>query len=115
MSMTLAQTNGSKPHAETRPWLQKTVRQFFSNFNWEDQPPEVQEIRTAFQADASEPLSLKLTVKQFFGAINWEGNAIAASNAASPTPELTFTDDISEIKLDGDNDGFTLDDFSGLF
>jgi hypothetical protein len=111
MSMTLAQTNGSKPHAEARPWRQQTVRQYFSSFNWEDQPPEIQEIRTAFQADSTEPLSLKLTVKQFFGAINWEGDAIAAK----PDPEPTVLEDISEISFDSGDDDFTLDDFSGLF
>jgi hypothetical protein len=112
MSTALAQTNGSKAHAETSPWLQQSVRQFFGGINWEDQPPEIQELRTAVQAGNAEPLSLKLTVNQFFGAINWEGvDAIAAP----PEPEFTSMEDISAIKLNDDDDGFTLDDFSGLF
>jgi hypothetical protein len=111
MSTALAQTNGSKAHVETSPWLQQSVRQFFGGINWEDQPPEIQELRTAVRSGHAEPLSLKLTVNQFFGAINWEGDAIAAP----PEPEFTFLEDSSEIKLSDDDDGFTLDDFSGLF
>lgn len=112
MNPVLTPTNGSKPKVETSAWLQQTVQQFFSGFNWEDQPPEIQELRVASQADDAEPLSLKLTVSQFFGAINWEGNqAIASSTHA----ELTF-EDLSAIDAPNpDDDDFTLDDFSGLF
>jgi hypothetical protein len=112
MSTALASTNGFKPHVESSLWLQHTVRQFFGGINWEDQPPEIQELRTAFQSDSTEPLSLKLSVKNFFGAINWEGlDAIAPH----PDPEPTFIEDLSEINLNDNDDGFTLDDFSGLF
>lgn len=109
----LTPTNGSKPHVETSAWLQQTVQQFFNGFNWEDQPPEVQELRAASQADNAEPLSLKLTVSQFFGAINWDGSW----TTALPThPELTFPVDLSAIDVPNpDDDGFTLDDFSDLF
>jgi hypothetical protein len=112
MSSVLTPTNGSKPHVETSSWLQQTVQQFFNGFNWGDQPPEVQELRAAFQSDDA-PLSLKLTVSQFFGSINWEGNHAIAT----PThPELTFSEDSSAIDVPHPNDGgFTLDDFSGLF
>ena len=108
----LTPTNGSKPHVETSTWLQQTVQQFFNGFNWEDQPPEVQELRAAAQADNAAPLSLKLTVNQFFGAINWDGNrAIALPTHA----ELSFPEDLTAIDVPPDDDGFTLDDFSGLF
>lgn len=111
MSPVLTPTNGSKPHVDKSSWLQQTVQQFFNGFNWEDQPPEVQELRAASQADNAEPLSLKLTVSQFFGSINWEGNHAIAT----PThPELTF-EDLSAIDIPPDDDGFTLDDFSDLF
>jgi len=113
MNPVLTPTNGSKPRVESISWLQQTVQQFFNGFNWEDHPPEVQELRAASQANDAEPLSLKLTVSQFFGSINWDGNpAIAPSIHA----ELTFTEDLSEIEAPNpDDDGFTLDDFSGLF
>jgi hypothetical protein len=115
MSPVLTPTNGSKPHVENHTWLQQTVRQVFSNFNWEDQTPEVQEMRAASQADDAEPLSLKITVSQFFGAINWDGNQAIAQPVDH---ELTFIEDISMLDIpesSDDDDGFTLDDFSGLF
>jgi hypothetical protein len=112
MSTALAQTNGSKAHVETSPWLQQSVRQFFGGINWDDQPPEIQELRTAVRSGNAEPLSLKLTVNQFFGAINWEGDAIAATPESD---DFTFLEDPAESKLNDDDDGFTLDDFSGLF
>jgi hypothetical protein len=114
--------NGSKPQVQTTDWLKQTVQQFFSSFNWDDRPPEVQEMRAAFQADDSEPLSLKLTVSQFFGAINWEGTRCFTDTARVAPPvdtelnaDLTFMEDMSAIDGSPDDDGFTLDDFSGLF
>lgn len=113
MSPVLTPTNGSKPHVDTPTWLQKTVQQFFNGFNWEDQPPEVQELRAASQSGSAEPLSLKLTVSQFFDSINWDGNRAIA---APPSTDLMFTEDVSAIDTpSSDDDGFTLDDFSGLF
>jgi hypothetical protein len=97
---------------KTSSWLQQTVQQFFNGFNWEDQPPEVQQLRAASQADDAAPLSLKLTVSQFFGSINWEGNR---SIAAPIHQELTFPEDLLAIDVPPEDDGFTLDDFSGLF
>jgi hypothetical protein len=112
MSPVIAPTNSSTLHMETTIWLQQTVQQFFSSFNWEDQLPEVQELRAASQADHAEPLSLKLTVSQFFGAINWEGNHAIATPINS---ELTFIKDRLAIDILPNDDGFTLDDFSNLF
>jgi hypothetical protein len=109
-------SNGSKPQASSA-WLQQTVRQFFNQFNWEDHTPEIQELRrTTATASSSEPLSLTLTVKQFFGSINWDGDAIASMS----DPEPTYIEDLSldfadEPPATPDSDGFTLDDFSGLF
>ncbi|NJR39230.1 MAG: hypothetical protein HC781_10875 [Leptolyngbyaceae cyanobacterium CSU_1_4] len=112
MSLLLAPTNGSKPHVEKSSWLQQTVQQFFQGFNWEDQPAEVQQLRAAAQADNAAPLSLKLSVSQFFGSINWEGNR----SIALPThPDLPLTEDLLAIDAPPKDDGFTLDDFSGLF
>jgi hypothetical protein len=121
MNPLLTPTNGSKPHVEKSAWLQQTVQQFFNGFNWEDQPPEIQKLRAAFQANDTEPLSLRLTVSQFFGSINWEGNQARcfADTARVATPidsELTFIEDLSAIDVPNpDDDGFTLDDFSDLF
>ncbi|NJL35363.1 MAG: hypothetical protein HC899_00410 [Leptolyngbyaceae cyanobacterium SM1_4_3] len=106
-SPTLAHTNGkmngmngSTPTQDS--WLQQTVHQFFTAFNWEGHSPEVQELKlTALQgSDAS--LSLTLTVTQFFGAIAWDGSAIAT------TPSLTASTTPS-------TEDFTLEDFSDLF
>jgi hypothetical protein len=113
MSPVLTPTNGSKPHVESHDWLQQTVRQFFNGFNWDDRSPEVQELRAVQATGDAEPLSLTLTVSQYFGAINWEGNQAIAQPVDH---ELTFIEDISMIDIpDNSDDGFTLDDFSGLF
>jgi hypothetical protein len=92
--------NGSTP--PSKPWLQQTVHQFFTTFNWEGHPPEVQELKlTALQGD-DVSLSLTLTVSQFLSAIAWEGNAIAT------TPALATSTSSS-------NEDFTLENFSDLF
>lgn len=109
---TLPPLNGSTPHssdfAHSRPvdadWLQLSTQTFFSRFNWDDNPPEVQQLRQNAAAGSTAPLSMTLTVSQFFGAIDWDGEAIAQSAA------LTALDD----DLSG-NDIFTLDEFSNLF
>ncbi|NJO50548.1 MAG: hypothetical protein HC840_15130 [Leptolyngbyaceae cyanobacterium RM2_2_4] len=89
-SPTLAHTNGkmngmngSTPTQDS--WLQQTVHQFFTAFNWEGHSPEVQELKlTALQgSDAS--LSLTLTVTQFFGAI---AGMAARSPLRPPQPPL---------------------------
>lgn len=110
---TLPPTNGSTPHlsdvAHALPadsdWLQLSTQNFFSRFNWDDNPPEVQQLRQDTAAGSTAPLSMTLTVSQFFGAINWDGEAIASSAAA----QTSLDDDLSG------NDIFTLDEFSNLF
>jgi hypothetical protein len=102
-TLTLNPTNGAKPHSQ--PWLVLSVQQFFSTINWEDNPPELQEMKlTAAQTEGG-TLSLTLTVNQFFTAVNWEGAAIASVPNISEVP----TSEVSSI------DKFTLDDFSDLF
>ena len=108
---TLPSTNGStphvsNPHVSNTEWLQLTTQQFFSRFNWDDNPPEVQQLRQATATGSTDPLSMTLTVSQFFGAINWDGAAIAQIPSTSPTLPDTH---LSSDKL------FTLDDFSDLF
>lgn len=83
--------------------MRQTVRQFFGNFNWNDNPPEVQELRQTV-SNGQLPLSLTLTVKQFFTAIDWDGNQIASL----PAPEQPAVS-VNPV------DAFTLDDFSDLF
>jgi hypothetical protein len=100
MTLTPPQKNGSTPHAPSEAWLQASVQSFFASLNWDDNPPEVQQVRLA---TSNSPLDLTLSVSQFFTAVNWDGSAIAA-----PTP---IQAPISAPKA---ND-LTLDDFSSLF
>jgi hypothetical protein len=86
----------------SRSWQRSTVQTFFANFNWENHPPEVQEIKLQAQTTQS-PLSLTLSVSQFFAAINWDGNTIAAAP------------DTGLVALPPEADDLTLDDFSSLF
>ncbi len=100
--MALAHTNGSKRSQPDYTWMQQSVCQFFGHFNWNDNPPEVQELR---QTASTEPQSfMTLTVKQFFAAIDWDGNAIA-----TPPPSD------SAVPAKNPVDAFTLEDFSDLF
>lgn len=87
-------------------WLQLSTQHFFSRFNWDDNPPEVQQLRQNTVAGSTAPLSMTLSVSQFFGAINWEGEAIAQAHHA---PQASLDDGLS-----GAN-SFTLDTFSDLF
>lgn len=99
--------NGSQVSAPNEAWLRSSVQSFFSGINWDDNPPEVQEIRRTYTepSRSEEPLSLTLSVCQFFAAINWEGGggAIAAPPAAPLSTPAATVDDL------------TLDDFSSLF
>lgn len=103
--MVLAHTNG---HSAAAPapssWLQQSVQQCFSQFNWDDTPPEIQELRQTTTQPGQESLSLTLTVDQFFNAINWQGSSIAALPQSEPARQPGTT-----------NDAFTLEDFSDLF
>ncbi|MBW4519598.1 MAG: hypothetical protein KME16_07845 [Scytolyngbya sp. HA4215-MV1] len=105
---TLVQTNGSTAFPKGQAWLQMPVQKFFTAINWEDQPPEVQEIKqNAVEAAAQgndAPLSLMLSVSQFFGAFPWDGNAMAMNPPILSIASSTF-----------EADGITLDDFSDLF
>jgi hypothetical protein len=103
---TLTQNNGSKTTSKKDSWLTASVQTFFSGFNWEDAPPEVQEIQQTSAGQAiTGPLSLTLSVSQFFAAINWDGAEIAApvviEQPAIPQPPAS--------------EELTLDDFSSLF
>jgi len=82
-------------------WLQSSVQEFFSTLNWEDLPPNIQQIGEVTSQYSDAPLSLDLSVSRFFAAINWEGAAIAAA-VSTPTQSSSA-------------DSFTLDDFSDLF
>ncbi|MDX2216130.1 MAG: hypothetical protein SFY66_22890 [Oculatellaceae cyanobacterium bins.114] len=103
-SMTLAHTNGNGTTASVsnKAWLTLTAREFFSSINWDNNPPEVQELKAPSQ-ESGAPLNLLLTVSQFFTAVNWDGMAIAPT----PTPSTPAP---PEKVID-----FTLEDFSDLF
>lgn len=91
---------------QTGPWLQLSVRDFFTHVNWTDQPPEVQAIQiSALQGDQP-GASLQLTVSQFFSAIPWDGRAVAAPLAAQTVGNAPKAQEAP---------GFTVDDFAGLF
>lgn len=100
----MSHTNGSKSHGSALSWKRQTVQQFFSAFNWEDHPPEVQALKRTSALGEGQPCSLKLSVSQFFSAYNWEDSTIAAMPVAAE-PE-TAAPAI---------DAFTLEDFSDLF
>lgn len=84
----------------SQAWLQSSVQKFFSDFNWEDIPPEVQGVKLALPSGDALPLTL--SVNQFFAAINWEDASIAAPTQKQPT-ELLQSDEL------------TLEDFFSLF
>lgn len=100
--LTLIHTNGSTSHTMSQPWLQSSVQQFFSAINWEDNPPEVQELKLTKTQTDDELLSMTLSVSQFFGAIAWDGRSIAAppthTESSQPSKDVNFTlDDFSEL------------------
>ena len=108
--ITITPTNSNGRAAATESWLALSVREFFTTVNWENKPPEVQQLSqelviSARQGTAS-PLSLNLTVSQFFGAIPWDGAAIASLPVQ--------TDDILLSDPTNGSD-FTLEGFSDLF
>lgn len=103
-SVIAVSANGTKPKGQAQPWLQSSVQTFFTGFNWENQSPEVQELKLQALQGSNTPLSLTLSVNQFFGAINWEGVAAAAPVVLTPpTSSVAVANDL------------TLDDFSSLF
>lgn len=109
MSQTSPQ-NMSQTAPQTAPqtdpaWLQP-VQQFFSRFNWDDQPPEVQKFQSAAVLEADLSGSLLLTVSQFLSTVPWEGSLLAGGGEAARSARL-------EDSLPAE--AFTLDDFSSLF
>lgn len=95
-----AAMNGSHTHLATEDWLQSSVREFFSQFNWDDRPLNLQ--AAALDPVSPQPLSLDMSVSYYFSAIDWEGSAIAAPIPISEPPPAPSND-------------LTLDDFSSLF
>jgi len=115
-TLVLDSANGHQPRspeimlesssAPPSSWKRQSVQQFFTAFNWDDHPPEVQELKiTAAQQGGYHPLSLALKVKDFFGAFNWDDSAIAAT----PKPPEVLPSNSNA------DDAFTLDNFSDLF
>lgn len=94
-------------------WLQQSVQQFFSRFNWENHPPEVQKLQLLSELDGDCTASLTLTVNQFFSIIHWEGEAFTAQG------EMPHTDTAQSLENSlfsaPATDSLTLDDFSDLF
>lgn len=102
-TVALPHKNGSAAVAPADSWLLASVQKFFTGINWEDNPPEVQEIRMAAASEAgATSLNMTMSVCQFFAAVNWDGTEIAAAPAPVVEP-VSKPDDL------------TLDDFSSLF
>lgn len=104
MSSATLTSNGAKP--QNLSGLLTTVHNFFSDVNWDDNPPAVQNVKRSKEPGAMAELSLLLPVHQYFTAVNWDGAAIAA--LPTPTP-------ISEPSSTSAGANFTLEDFSDLF
>lgn len=107
MSITLVHTNGngSIPYSTDESWLKLTAKEFFSGINWDNNPPEVQELKVSASQGEVAPLSLLLSVNQFFAAVNWDGMAIAP-------PPISASLEPNSGKEAKD---FTLEEFSDLF
>lgn len=88
--------------SQSLPWLQTSVQTFFGNFNWEDNPPEVQQVKLTTLQASTVPLNLSLSVSQFFAAFNWDGATIAAA-ISPPEPQPKAAIDV------------TVDDFFSQF
>jgi hypothetical protein len=73
-----------EPSLSSPLWLQGSVQEFFSGFNWEDNPPEMQQVKLTSLEASTAPLNLTLTVDQFFAAFNWDGATIAAALSTAP-------------------------------
>ncbi len=95
-----AAMNGSAAHPDPEDWLQSSVREFFSQFNWDDRPLALQDLSS--DPVSPQPLSLDMSVSYYFSAIDWEGSAIAAPIPVSDLPPAPSSN-------------LTLDDFSSLF
>ncbi len=100
-TLTLPQTNGAKARATSELWQRESVKSFFTGFNWENHPADLQEIKLSLSENNNTPLTLKMSVCQFFATINWDDTTIAAPSPAPSTQAAP--------------DSLTLDDFSGLF
>ncbi|MBD1851162.1 hypothetical protein [Leptolyngbya sp. FACHB-711] len=90
-------------------WMQQSVQQFFSHFNWDNQPPELHKFQISSGSDDDPAASLMLTVSQFFSTINWEGSLLHLQG--EPHCTTTLEDSLFPASVES----FTLDDFSDLF
>ena len=105
MSNSAASLNGSATAAVSN-WLEWTVREFFTQVNWADQPPEVQAIHISTLEGETPELSLQLSVGQFFSSIPWDGKAVAAPVTETPVMESAPASDSGEIDVDAFADFF---------
>lgn len=93
---------------ESAARLRQSVQSFFSQVNWDDHSPEVQEVRQTIATPNLGPISLTMSVSQFFAIVNWEGTEIAAPGLALEPFTLTSPET-------SPTDSLTLDDFFNLF
>ena len=95
---------GSNGKISSSPWLEQTVREFFTQVNWSDHTPEIQAIQLTTLEGSSPEISLQLTVSQFFNAIPWDGKAVAAPLAV----DLVISPPSGSME-------FSVDDFADFF
>ena len=103
---TLTPQNGHRPTSD-QSWLEVTVRDFFTQVNWADQPPEIQAIQITTLEGTAPEMSLQLTVSQFFQSIPWDGKTVAAPAVAE---EL-----MGDASPPPSGDAFSVDDFADFF
>ena len=109
-SSTNQTTTPSNPLSESSSsqWKMISVRELFSQINWELDPEPVQRVKQLSSEGKSESVSLTLSVESFFSCINWDGQReIAPSDPQPPEPDSEFVGAAA--------DDVTLDDFSSLF
>ncbi len=111
--LTLAHNNGSAAIAPSPAWLQQSVREFFTNINWENrvivQPasaPTLESLDDLGVAPVGIQLNLAMRVNEYFAAIPWDGIPMIAA----PPPVAA-----EAVAVEQESTGFTLDDFSDLF
>ncbi|MDB9517940.1 hypothetical protein PN466_13380 [Roseofilum reptotaenium CS-1145] len=112
-SQTPSKPKTTKTQEIPKTWSRVSVRDFFSQINWEQDPEPIQQFKQASKQaslegkESSKHLSLTLTVSQFFTCIDWEGQG-----AIAPSDPLPLDVESTSIQ---DEDDVTLEDFSSLF
>lgn len=76
-------------------WLEKSVQEFFGNYNWLGKPLETQNGSVPRQL-----LTLKMPVSDFFGSISWEGTPEVGALPPPPPLAVISVYEPAEITID---------------